>query len=285
MRQPIENCLRDLESPAERGLNDQPAITIQTAVQAYEYPATAIDAPPFWWRPTEISREAGDMQSSSAAQEEIEKTEENQLQAFDSEQARAELGLRCEAARQAGFEQGRLVERQAAQAAVGAEHARTQAQTREQLASLVIKFDQETSRYLHEVEREVVELALAIAGRVLRREAQMDPLLLTGAVRVALGQLARTMKAQLKVPESDALLWAEAIAHIPNLTVRPTVVADDGINAGDCLLETELGFVDLGIQSQLAEIERSLFDAAGQTTPGLPASKSVAPGDSVKAAL
>ncbi len=35
-----------------------------------------------------------------------------------------------------------------------------------------------------------MKLALAVAARILRREAQMDPLLLTGAVRVALGQLA-----------------------------------------------------------------------------------------------
>jgi flagellar assembly protein FliH len=34
-------------------------------------------------------------------------------------------------------------------------------------------------RYFAEVEQEVVKLALAIAARVLHREAQMDPLLLT----------------------------------------------------------------------------------------------------------
>ena len=40
----------------------------------------------------------------------------------------------------------------------------------------------------------MVKLALAIAARILRREAQTDPLLLTGAVRVALGQLAATLR-------------------------------------------------------------------------------------------
>lgn len=190
----------------------------------------------------------------------------------------ADLELRFEAGRQTGFDEGRLTERQAAQKI---EHTRL----KEQLASLVLKFDQETSRYLHDVEREIVELALAIAARVLRREAQADPLLLTGAVRVALGQLARTTKAQLKVPASDVSLWAEAIAHIPNLGMRPTVVADEGISAGDCLLETELGFVDLGIQSQLGEIEGNLFDAAAQTAFTSPASKSAAPSEGAKVAL
>jgi hypothetical protein len=32
---------------------------------------------------------------------------------------------------------------------------------------------------------------------------------------------------------------------------------------GECLIETELGSVDLGIRSQLGEIERGFFDRAG----------------------
>jgi hypothetical protein len=43
---------------------------------------------------------------------------------------------------------------------------------------------------------------------------------------------------------------------------------------GDCVIETELGSVDLGIRSQLGEIERGFFDRAGggrapaRSTPG-----------------
>jgi flagellar assembly protein FliH len=32
---------------------------------------------------------------------------------------------------------------------------------------------------------------------------------------------------------------------------------------GDCVIETELGSVDLGIRAQLGEIERGFFDRAG----------------------
>ena len=51
-----------------------------------------------------------------------------------------------------------------------------------QIAQLIETFGQERDRYLNAVEQEVVKLALAVAARILRREAQMDPLLLTGAV-------------------------------------------------------------------------------------------------------
>ncbi len=109
----------------------------------------------------------------------------------------------------------------------------------------------------------MVKLALAVAARILRREAQMDPLLLTGAVRVALGQLGGSSEVRLRVPAAELELWTEAIALLPNLAVKPTVVAGEGMRLGECMIETKLGTVDLGIRAQLGEIERGFFDRAG----------------------
>ena len=52
------------------------------------------------------------------------------------------------------------------------------------------EFARERTKYFADVEAEVVKLALAIAARVLHREAELDPLLLTGVVRVALEKVA-----------------------------------------------------------------------------------------------
>jgi hypothetical protein len=38
---------------------------------------------------------------------------------------------------------------------------------------------------------------------------------------------------------------------------------------GDCVIETELGSVDIGIRAQLGEIERGFFDRAGGPKAGL----------------
>jgi flagellar assembly protein FliH len=171
------------------------------------------------------------------------------------------------AAFEAGRAQGRNEEHQAAQAALAAEHSAGLAQR----AALVEGFAREQERYLHEVEHEVVELSLAVAARILRREAQMDPLLLTGAVRVALGQLAETTEVRLRVPESDADLWREVIAHLPNLAVRPQVLPEAGMRLGECSIETRLGSVDLGVRAQLGEIERGFFDRAGRAEARKPA--------------
>ena len=121
---------------------------------------------------------------------------------------------------------------------------------------------------MHEVEHEVVKLALAVAARILRREAQMDPLLLTGAVRVALGQLSGSTEVRLRVPAGELDLWADAIALLPNLALKPSVIAGEEMRLGDCMIETSLGSVDLGIRSQLGEIERGFFDRAGAVKTG-----------------
>jgi flagellar assembly protein FliH len=164
---------------------------------------------------------------------------------------------------EAGREQGRQEGHKAERDAQSGAQAATQRERTQQAAGFLESFTQERNRYLQNVEHEVVKLALAVAARILRREAQMDPLLLTGAVRVALGQLSSTTQVQLRVPKTELALWTEAIALLPNLAVKPTVVAGEGMRLGDCIIETELGSVDLGIRAQLGEIERGFFDSAG----------------------
>ncbi len=166
-----------------------------------------------------------------------------------------------EGGRERGRQEGRQMEREAQAGAIAALEQRRASQAVE----LIESFGQERERYLQAIEQEVVKLALAVAARILRREAQMDPLLLTGAVRVALGQLSGSTQVRLRVPAAELELWTEAIALVPNLVVKPAVEAGEGMRLGDCRIETELGSVDLGIRAQLSEIERGFFDRAGGT--------------------
>ena len=180
-----------------------------------------------------------------------------------------------EAGRETGRQEGRQAERESQ---APAQAAAAQLRTR-QAADLLETFAQARDRFLHAVEHEIVELARAVAARILRREAQMDPLLLTGAVRVALGQLSGSTQVKLRVPPGELDLWTEAIALVPNLALKPTVEPGEGMRLGDCTVETELGSVDLGIRSQLGEIERGFFDRPGGAR-AKPAAAPAGPGPS-----
>ena len=162
------------------------------------------------------------------------------------------------AGREQGLMEGRQLEREAHAEAVK----RAEDQHRKNSVKLLDQFVQERDRYLQSIEKEVVKLALAVAARILRREAQMDPLLLTGAVRVALGQLSGSTQARVRVSPAELELWKETVALLPNLALQPQVVAGEEMRLGDCMIETSLGSVDLGIRSQLGEIERGFFDTA-----------------------
>jgi flagellar assembly protein FliH len=168
-----------------------------------------------------------------------------------------------QAGRERGREEGHATEREAQAVTNRNEDERR----KRQYAKLVADFSAERDRYLHAVEQEVVKLALAVSARILRREAQMDPLLLLGAVRVALGQLAAGSEVRLRVPAGELELWNEAVALAPNLGVRPTVLAGDGMRLGECVIESRAGGVDLGVRSQLGEIERGFFDRAVAPEP------------------
>jgi flagellar assembly protein FliH len=221
------------------------------SIEVFEYPADghAPAAPGWSVFDDEAAGPAGDAAAAPDPEFEQRLAEETR-RAFEQGRERG---------RQEGLRDGRQAERESIAATLKAAQ---EGQVR-QLAALTESFAAARDRYLHQVEHEVVKLALAIAARILRREAQMDPLLLTGAARVALGQLASTTEVRLRVPPGDLDLWTEAIALIPNLPLKPAVVAGDGLRLGECIVETGLGTVDLGIRAQLAEIERGFFDRAG----------------------
>lgn len=128
--------------------------------------------------------------------------------------------------------------------------------------SMVLKiceeFARERTRYFSAVETQVVKLALAIAARVLHREAKMDPMLLSGAVRVALEKIEERSETRLRVPMSEVALWSAEFESAGDRDV--SVIGEQDMARGECVLETSVGTVELGIEAQLGEIERGFFD-------------------------
>jgi flagellar assembly protein FliH len=124
------------------------------------------------------------------------------------------------------------------------------------------EFARERARYFAGVEAEVVKLALAIAGRVLHREVKLDPLLLTGVVRVALEKVAEDSATVLRVPIDVAETWKQVFVASPESSLQ--IVGDERLAAGQCVLETNVGRIELGVSAQLEEIERGFFDLIQQ---------------------
>ncbi|MCS7044459.1 MAG: FliH/SctL family protein [Bryobacteraceae bacterium] len=111
-----------------------------------------------------------------------------------------------------------------------------------------------------EAEREVVELALAIARRILRRELHIDPEAVLGLVKAAMEKAAQREITEIRVHPGHAELVRAHLARIgapEALEVR----ADAALEPGAVVLETARGLVDASIETQLDEIGRALADA------------------------
>ena len=124
------------------------------------------------------------------------------------------------------------------------------------------RFAREQTRYFAMVEEEVVRLALAIAARVLHRETGIDPMILKGAVRVSLEKVQGREAAVLRAPEEQIEEWKKILLEAHREDV--SLVGDSRLQAGECVLETSVGRVDLGVKAQLEEIEKGFFDLLQQ---------------------
>lgn len=251
---PEETTPREKEQRLKRAAEIRQA---EAEIESFLYPGAADGVAPQWelWDATDIGED--DDRADRAGDRALGESSGAMAEVIAAEERLAEESKRSfEAGRKQGFLEGRNAEREARSAESIPEEKRGS----EMAARLAEDFQVERNRYFEAVEQEVAKLALAIAARILRREAQMDPLLLTGAVRVALGQLSGATQVRLRVPAADLELWKETMAHLPKLAVRPAVVADEDLEPGECGMENELGSVDLGIRAQLGEIERGFFD-------------------------
>lgn len=165
---------------------------------------------------------------------------------------------RMEADRRRAFEEGRNEGAREARAQMEAATAAAIAQERLRIAKSIEDFRAARTRYFSAVEREIIRLALAVASQVLHREVQLDPALLAGVVRVALDRLADRSGVILRAPADAVSRW-EGIFQKLDPADRPTVVAAL-LPPGECVLETSVGVVELGVAAQLEEIQRGFFD-------------------------
>jgi flagellar assembly protein FliH len=136
---------------------------------------------------------------------------------------------------------------------------------RAQIGSAVEDFQREVSGYYSRIEAEVVNLSLSIAAKILHREANVDRMLVAALVKVAIAELHQETKVVVRVPPSDLQQWTQYFTENTGQSlVTVQVVADAAVEQGNCVLETDLGTAELGIDAQLKEIERGFFDLLAQ---------------------
>ena len=130
-----------------------------------------------------------------------------------------------------GYAQG---ERAGAEAAASRADAmlRRLAQTLDELQSL-------RATLIHRTEREVVELSLAIARKVLHREVALDHELMLAMARVALDRLADVATASIRLHPDDFAVTVQARGSAAVASHGVQIVSDASVRRGGCVVQSD----------------------------------------------
>lgn len=113
-------------------------------------------------------------------------------------------------------------------------------------------------RLRREAESDVVQLAIAIARRILHRELTVDPAAMQALVQVALEKLGRQEVYRVRVHSSHEDAIRSCLLKLTTRKIE--VLGDTTRETGSLVFETNRGKLDASVETQLEEIERGLAD-------------------------
>lgn len=156
-----------------------------------------------------------------------------------------------EAAQQEGFREGYEEGQRAATHEVQA--------LKQRLESAVGSLQKPTELINEQVRTELLELALAVAKQILRREIKTDPNHIIGLIREAVKQLpSNTQSILVHLHPGDAETVRETIRDTDHAQ-HWNIIDDPGLNQGDCQIHTEASFVDASVDALIARLAVDLL--------------------------
>jgi flagellar assembly protein FliH len=204
----------------------------------------------FPWR-GELLEDAVPVPAPPRASEPVKRVTEVESQSAAAERDAHLAALEREAFAK-GYEQG---ERSGAAVAAQRGEAMLQrlTQTLEELTTL-------RTDMIRSTERQLVQLSLAVARRIVHREVSLDADLLIAMARVALDRLGETAQVTVRLHPEE--YDATGAGRTPVLGSHVTVVADASVGRGGCRVESDFGTMDAGIDAQMQELARALLGEA-----------------------
>jgi flagellar biosynthesis/type III secretory pathway protein FliH len=127
--------------------------------------------------------------------------------------------------------------------------------------SVLEQVDQAHRQWTANAQRDVFELAVAIAQRIVRRELKNDPQIPLALVHEALDMVGRGRPIRIVLHPKDLCDISEQVqTSVDNLrsTAPVEIASDERVERGGCLVETPHGLIDQTFTAQLQRIRDEL---------------------------
>ena len=165
--------------------------------------------------------------------------------------------LQYENAKQEGFEQGYAAGLQQAVDDLSA--------NRKQLTTLFQSLVQPLDHFNDAVEQELLELSLAVARQILRRELTADPRHIIGLIRQAITQLpSASRNIRIHLHPEDAAVVRDTLGQ--NEDAQRWRLEDDAtLHRGTCHVHTDTSFMDAGIDALINRLSLEMLGGMRET--------------------
>jgi len=171
------------------------------------------------------------------------------------EQAQQEAETIREKAQAAGFEQGKQEGYQ--QGRMEAAELITEAQ------ATLTRAEEEAAALMATVEPEIIELIIAVAAKIIRREIEIDPQIVSNLVKESLRKANSLDEVIIRVNLHDYAtvnnIRQELLAMRPE--IKELIITEDPrVEPGSCIIETLLDTIDARVDKQLNEVKKAFMD-------------------------
>jgi flagellar assembly protein FliH len=171
------------------------------------------------------------------------------------------------------FERGRAEGREAAEAEFKQVLADCRTQTDDRIGALLGAMGEQLRLFGETLERDAYTFALAVAGRIIKREVAIDNDTIIRQIKGAIRRVVGVETIKLRVhPADEELVREHRAAFLSSAgSIRDLVIeADDSCEPGGCIIESTAGNVDARISTQLTQVATALFDQAPALEERLP---------------
>lgn len=162
-----------------------------------------------------------------------------------------------------GFKEAERILRADFEARVSDERKKTTLKVIVQLESLMENIRNEFSNLQQKSEEIVIRFTLAIAEQILRREVILDDAVVLQQIKEGLRRVLGVDHIKVRVNPIDEAMVREhraAVASGSDSLRDMLIEADEKVERGGCILESDSGNVDVRISTQLKRIEAALLE-------------------------
>ena len=111
-------------------------------------------------------------------------------------------------------------------------------------------------------EKELLELSLSIARKVLHEEIKLNSEVIMGIMKDSIAKASTSSKIKIRVNRSDmefAILCKPELIRLRDGIETIIFEEDETVSKGGCIVETDCGYIDGRVESQIEEINDRLL--------------------------